>query len=137
MSTRPAERLRQPPSQRFATSEDVIDLKQAAQRLVRQSSDTQGHRQMTLFKQGPATLALFLFDEGARLADHVVDGPVIIHVLAGRVKVATDAATHELAEGTLLRLAPKVRHDLEATEPSQVLMTMCLEGPDSGRDAVQ
>ena len=131
MNDQPADRLRTPPEQRFALAEELVDLAAAAERLLAEPSGQHGHKQMALFRHGPATLALYCFDPGGRLPDHVVDGPVIIHVLAGRLRVRTDQAEHALSAGQLLRLAPGVRHDVAADEPSQMLLTVCLEGPGS------
>ena len=131
MTDQPAGRLRTPPEQRFASSEEAVNLADAAEKLLAEPSGQHGHKQMALFRHGPATLALYCFDAGGRLPDHVVDGPVIIHALSGRLRVRTDQAEHALAAGQLLRLAPGVRHDVNADEPSQMLLTVCLEGPGS------
>ncbi|HEX7009514.1 MAG TPA: AraC family ligand binding domain-containing protein [Phycisphaeraceae bacterium] len=131
MSGSSSHRVRTPPRVRFAPSEDRFNLKTAAETLAREPSGQRGHKQMALFRHGPATLALYLFETGASLPDHVVDGPVIIHVLQGRLKVATDQTEHDLPAGTLLRLAPNVRHDVSALERSQMLLTICVEGPGS------
>ncbi|MEX1017628.1 MAG: cupin domain-containing protein [Phycisphaeraceae bacterium] len=126
-------RVRTHPNQRFATHEDVFDLDAAADQLLAEPGSGQhGHRQMTLFRHGPATLALFCFEQaGARMPDHTVNGPVIIHVLKGRLTIHTDDAEHDLSAGQLLRLAPNVRHDVVAAEPAQMLLTVSLEGPGS------
>ena len=124
-------RLRTPPEQRFAPPEELVDLPAAAHQLLAEPSGQHGHKQMALFRHGQATLALYCFDAAGRLPDHVVDGPVIIHVLAGRLHVNTDHNTHTLAAGQILRLAPGVRHDVTADEPTQMLLTVCLQGPDS------
>ena len=124
-------RLRPHPSKRFAPDEHVFDLKIAADELRAESSGQRGHKQITLFKHGPSTLAMFMFDPGARLADHVVDGPVIMQTLSGHLSVTTDERSYALPAGTLLRLAPGVRHDVQASEASQMLMTVCVEGPES------
>ncbi|MEX0886887.1 MAG: AraC family ligand binding domain-containing protein [Phycisphaeraceae bacterium] len=127
----PAGRLRTHPEERFASLEEELDLQAVADKLLAEPSGQHGHKQVALFRHGPATLALYCFDAGGRLPDHVVDGPVIIHVLTGRLHVHTDAAEHNLPAAQLLRLAPGVRHDVIAEEPSQMLLTVCLEGPGS------
>ena len=126
---------RTPPKERFSPNEDELDLDKAAEALAAEPAGGEhGHRQMTLFHHGPMTIALFVFEEsGARLPDHVVDGPVIIQSLAGRIRVNGADGHHELPAGRLLRLAPGVRHDVEALEPSRMLLTVCLEGPESHR----
>lgn len=125
-------RLRPHPQARFATHADVFDLELAAQTLLSEANGGQhGHRQITLFRHGPATLALYCFEAGSRLPDHVVDGAVIIQVLEGRLLVHIDDAKHDLTAGRVLRLGPNVKHDVQAVEPSRMLLTVCVEGPGS------
>jgi len=132
MSTAPSDRKRTHPQDRFAASEEVIDLNTVADRLDHEEAYiATGHRQIALFKHGPMTAAMFTFEAGAELAGHVIDGPVMIQVLTGCVTIRTEAASHELPVGHLLRLAPGVRHDVQASEPSRLLLTICVEGPDS------
>lgn len=120
---------RKPPRERFAPCEDEIHLPDAIAVLRAEPGAGQhGHRQMALFHHGQATVALYSFQAGAKLPGHVVDGPVIIHVLTGRLKVSTAADAHELPAGALLRLAPGVAHDVVAGEASDMLLTVCYEG---------
>ena len=131
MADSPSQRLRPHPEQRFATSEEQLNLEEVSEYLRKEPSGRHGHKQMALFKHGPATLALFHFERGAKLDDHTVDGPVIIHVLDGRLRVRCSDSEHDLAAGTLLRLSPGVRHNVRAEEDSRMLLTVCLEGPGS------
>ncbi len=128
-------RMRTPPLERFSPPEEVFDIDVAAAELLAEPGGGQhGHRQVALFRHGPATLALYCFEtKGAKLPDHVVDGMVIIQVLKGRLNIHTDQADYDLPSGQLLRLAPGVRHDVVASEPSQMLLTVCVEGSDSRR----
>lgn len=128
MDQPPDDRPRTPPRERFRPSEDVIDLPAATAKLLEEPpSNRHGHRQITLYKHGAETLALFHFDAGGGLSSHVVDGPVVIHVLDGSLTVATDHAEHELQAGQLLRLGAGVRHDVAAHESSRMLLTVFLE----------
>ena len=133
--TQPAatNRPRAHPEQRFEGSESVFDLARAAGQLMAEpTASHQGHRQKALFREGPLTVALFVFDRGGFLPEHVVDGPVVIHVLEGAVMVATPEGQHELAAGQLLRLAGGVSHNVTAEHPSRMLVTICRLGPNSG-----
>ena len=47
------------------------------------------HRQMALFRHGLMTLALRLFNSGARLPNLVVDSPIITQVFNGELNVGT------------------------------------------------
>jgi quercetin dioxygenase-like cupin family protein len=126
-----APRLRQRPADRFAGLEHAFELASMAERLRRERHPaTDGHRQMTIFSDGPVSLVLFDFERDGRLLDHVADGLVTIHVVAGRIAVRTRERSHELPAGSLLVLAPGVAHDLHAHEPSQVLLTVHLASKD-------
>ena len=126
------DRLRVHPEIRFAPRQDVFDLNAVAESLMREPNAGQhGHRQEALFRDGSTTLALYCFEPGSFLADHIVDGPVIIHVLSGRVTVTTEEETYELGAGMLIRLAAGVRHDVAALESSQMLLTIFVAGPRS------
>lgn len=132
MSNAPEDRLRPPPEARFAARAEVVDLDAATEHLQREAGGGQhGHRQVALFHQGPVTVALYTFDAGAGLPDHVVDGAVLIHVLDGRLRVSAEGEEHQLNAGKLLRLAPGVRHDVTADAASRMLLHVHLAGPES------
>jgi quercetin dioxygenase-like cupin family protein len=125
-------RLRRPPSERFAGSEHVFNLAAVAGTLWGEDHPAAaGHRQMTLFHEGDLSLVLFDFEAGGTLADHVADGYVTIHTVAGELQVSTPEVTHQLPAGSLLVLAPGVRHDVTARVASQMLLTVYLVRPPS------
>jgi quercetin dioxygenase-like cupin family protein len=128
MSDAPQHRLRPHPSVRFAENEQTFSLDREIDGLLKeQDAGQHGHRQKALFAHGPMTVALYAFEAGSRLPDHVVDGDVIIQVLEGHVVVSTGETDRHLHSGQILVLAPGVRHDLAAEEASRLLMTFCLE----------
>ena len=121
-------RLRRAPVERFAGTEHVYNLAEiAAQLRAEPHPGTDGHRQMAITHHGSVALVLFDFEADGRLVDHVADGLVTIHALAGHVQVKTSEGELELDAGTLLVLAPGVAHDLHASVPSQVLLTVHME----------
>ena len=123
-------RLRRPPAERFAGSEHVFNLPVVAGELQREDHPaTDGHKQMTLFHEGKLGLVLFDFKAGGVLADHEADGYVTIHTVAGELEVLTPEAMHQLPAGSLLVLAPGVRHDVTARVASQMLLTVHLVRP--------
>lgn len=127
MEQQPA-RLRRPPAERFAGAEHVYNVADiAAQLRVEPHPAKDGHRQVTIVHHGSVALVLFDFEQGGRLVDHVADGLVTIHTLAGHIQVKTREGRHELDAGTLLVLSPGVAHDLYAAMQSQVLLTVHLE----------
>ena len=121
-------RLRRVPAERFAGPEHLFDLTAiAAQLRAEPHPATDGHRQMTIAHHGPVALVLFDFEAAGRLVDHVADGLVTIQALAGHIQVRTSEGDHELGAGSLLVLSPGVVHDLHASVPSQVLLTVHMQ----------
>ncbi len=128
MSVIQQERLRPHPDERFAATQHRIDVNAAFARLVAEPKAAgHGHRQETLYRHGRMTLAAFLFEQDARLEDHVVDGVVVIQTMEGLFTVQAEGQAHTLGPGQLLVLAPGVRHTLVAAEPSKMLLTVNLE----------
>jgi quercetin dioxygenase-like cupin family protein len=125
-------RLRRPPSERFAGPEHVFNLAAVASTLRHEDHPgAAGHRQLTLFHAGDLALVLFDFEAGGVLAGHEADGFVTIHTVAGELEVSTPEAIHQLPAGSLLVLAPGVRHDVSARVASQMLLTVYLVRPSA------
>ncbi|MCE9591725.1 MAG: cupin domain-containing protein [Planctomycetes bacterium] len=121
------ERLRQHPDERFLAPLHHIDLGEIAAQLLGEALPSQRkHRQETLYRHGPVTVALFLFDSGAHMAQHVAEGVVTVHVLEGRLRMTAEGKSHDLSAGQLLVMAPGVRHDVHAEEATRMLLTVCL-----------
>ena len=126
MSVTTLSRLRPPPELRFAGSGHLIELRQALERLLREPPHpTQGHRQITLYRHGSSTLALFYFNAWGRLLDHGADAVVTLHLLEGQLNVHTAQGTYRMEAGQILVLAPNVPHDVQAVKNSRMLMTIC------------
>ena len=62
---------------------------------------------------------------GHKLDDHENPGEATVHVLQGRVTLATADTTENGAEGEVL-VVPDRRHSLEAVEDSVVLLTVAV-----------
>lgn len=121
------ERLRQRPDDRFAASTHKFDLEQVATSLHAEPVSGQRlHRQETIYRHGPVTVALFLFEVGGKLPQHVAGGVVTVHVLHGHLKMSVEGEDHELTDGKMLVMAPGVRHDVLALETTRMLLTVCL-----------
>ena len=89
-----------------------------------------GHRQITLFRRDDFALVLFDFDAGGVLSDHAAEGYVAIQALSGSLQVATPTSNNALDAGSILVLAPGVRHDVSASLPSRMLLTVNLVRPE-------
>lgn len=126
-----ADRLRQPPIERFAADQHPFDLRAEIESLkAEHAPSSKGHRQKTLYKRGDATVALFRFERGGGLASHKTNGTVTIHVIEGKLRIGTlDAggiAEHVLTAAQLVVLAPSVPHDVHALEDSTMLLQVHL-----------
>ena len=128
--TTPDARRRPRPSDRFAGTENALDVREALRALRAEAGPSaNGHRQITLLRQGPVRLVLFAFAAGGRMPEHSAPGWVTIHVLRGALRVRTPDAQHALAEGQILALAPNVPHDVEARDEADMLLGVYPETP--------
>ena len=122
-----SDRLRPPPSERFAGAEHRIDLESAVEALRREPHGTkEKHRQITVFHKGPLRIVLFAFEAGGGLPEHRAPGYIVIHTLRGRIHVKTLNAQYELSAGQALMLDPEVVHDVTAAEQSDMLLPITL-----------
>lgn len=64
------------------------------------------------------------FAEGVVMKEHSAPVPLLIHVAEGRVLLRIDGAAHTLTSGGVFYIAPKVPHEVEASEPSRLLLTL-------------
>lgn len=117
-------RLRHPPKARFRGDERFFDLDEAFDALPSQSTWRDGHIQKTLYRYGPTTTAIFEFQAEAGLDEYRAEAEAIIHVIRGRIRVATPTNTHELSENQILLIDPEVPQSVHALEPARVLLTM-------------
>lgn len=124
---RTADHRRQPPRERFAGTEHLFDLAAEATALEGEpTGERDGHRQIALFARDELTIILFDFDAGGYLLEHSADGQVMIQVLHGELQVTTTDEDRRMPAGSLLVLAPGVRHDVHAIADSRMLLTVCL-----------
>ncbi len=118
---------RTPPRERFANDCTQFDLKQEAEALAAECHQGQfGHRQISLYKHGKASVSLFRFEQGGLMREHKAIGTVCIHVIEGRITLTANGEQHTLEAGGLLVLAPGIQHDVSAEQDSVMLLTVCL-----------
>ena len=123
------DRLRQHPEDRLAAPVSVLDLaERSAQLKAEPHASVSGHRQIALFRNGPVTLVLFVFDEGGLMKEHHAEGPVTIHVLRGQIDVTVADQTHSLTAGQLVGLAAGIPHTVHAPVASEMLLSVCKTG---------
>lgn len=121
-------RPRVPPAERFEPDHLVFDLHAEAAALESESTPNRhGHRQKTLFKRGGRTVALFVLDAGAVLAEHAAAGTVSIQAIEGDLDITAGGRPHRLGPGGLLVMAPGVRHGVRAGSRAVFLLQVSLE----------
>ena len=126
-------RLREAPATRFETPQHVFDLEAVAVGLSQEvGTGESGRRQITLYKHGATTIAVFLFGRLTHLSPHRTNGTVVINVLRGRLRVTAEREEHDLGAGQLLVLAAGVEHNVVAVEESVMLLTVHLAGVAAG-----
>jgi quercetin dioxygenase-like cupin family protein len=84
----------------------------------------------TLVKEGPLRVLVVALDTEGTLEEHKVDGPFSVQCLLGRAVVRLGSDKKELHTGDLLVVDAGVTHDVEALEPSVLLITITLGSTD-------
>lgn len=100
----------------------------AADQLGKAVSADSGRSSATVYSRPGARLrqTLMALAAGRRLGEHKSPGDASLLCLQGRVVVhAGDTAEAELGPGDLVALPPQ-RHDVEALEPSVLLLSVAL-----------
>lgn len=64
------------------------------------------------------------FDAGVVMKEHSAPMPLLIQVASGRVLLRIEDDEHTLLPGAVFYVAPKVLHEVEASEPSHLLLTL-------------
>lgn len=124
--TTPSQR-RRPPRERFVGDAILFDLAAEAEALEQEPmGERNGHRQITLHRRDTTTIVLFDFEAGGHLLDHAADGNVTVQVLNGELRMRAADEEHVMPVGSLLVLAPGVRHDVRAVTASRMLLTVHL-----------
>jgi quercetin dioxygenase-like cupin family protein len=106
------------PMLRLDLAKELEELRQGA--LFRAND----HNAKTLVKHPDLRVILMAFKSGATLSQHHTVGRLTLQTLEGRVRLTLESERIELSEGVLLALGPSISHDLEAVEPSAVLLTI-------------
>lgn len=84
----------------------------------------EGHTAKTLMKFPELRVVLLELQAGAQLGEHETKGRLTLQVLRGHVALRLEEREVELSAGALFAIAPQLRHDLAAREPSSVLLTI-------------
>lgn len=92
------------------------------------------HRAEILVKTDTIRVVLVTMLAEGYMHEHDTPGPVTVHVLGGRMRLAIDGADTHLASGDLLALAPDVRLEITCVEDGAMLLTIAhlTRTPDQG-----
>ena len=99
----------------------------AAERLAKATSSESGRSSVTVYSRPGARLrqTLTALAAGRVMGEHKSPGDASLLCLRGRVQLHAGETTVELGPGDLVAVPPQ-RHDVEALEPSVVLLTVAL-----------
>ncbi len=77
-----------------------------------------------LLKSDDLRILLIAMESGARMEEHHSDGRISIQVLEGSVRIRVQQQIREVSTGDLLAIDRSIKHDVEATEDSVLLLTI-------------
>ncbi len=124
--------LRHPGPQRivepYAATEMEFDLPAEIEQLHREPAWESGRNSKTLVKHEDFRIVLTALKPGASMADHHADGRISVQTLAGHVHMQLPDRVVDLPTGGMLALDTAVPHDVEALEPSAILITIAWPG---------
>ena len=107
---------------------DVAAINQlAAELLVKAASADSGRSSVTVYSRSGARLrqTLMALAAGRMMGEHKSPGDASLLCLQGRVLLRAGDAEVELGPGGLVAVPPQ-RHDIEALEPSVLLLSVAL-----------
>lgn len=78
----------------------------------------------TLYKKSDFRLVLISMEASAEMREHHVDGTSSVQVLKGHIRYSTQGQVYELRAGGLLTLGASIKHEVEAMEESEFLLTI-------------
>jgi quercetin dioxygenase-like cupin family protein len=114
----PGERQLEAPLLRLDLAREIAELRGG------EALRARGHSAKTLAKYPDLRVVLLAFERGARIEEHQTKGRLSLHLLEGRIALRLAAQEVELSAGCLLEIAPGLPHDVEALEPSSLLLTI-------------
>jgi len=87
-----------------------------------------GRAGRTLAKEGPLRLTLVALNEGIRVETHLAERPMTLQPLEGRLRYRVEDETFELGPGEILFFGPGHAQDIQALEPTALLLTITAGG---------
>lgn len=84
--------------------------------------DKNDRNAITVFKTENLTTVLTCLHKDAVIRDNSVDALFQVHVLDGKIRVTTDVGDTEMRNGEIMVFHPNIRHTIEATKKSTLLL---------------
>lgn len=115
----------------LAGPELTFDLRAIAAALRTEDTyERSGRAARTLAKSGRMRMVLIAMAEGNIIHTHQADSPLTLHVLEGDIQYRGEGGIHQLREGEVLFFGPGDAHDIRATRPTSMLLTISAIGDD-------
>lgn len=100
----------------------LTDLATEHLRLAHQHDSGRSAQALHPGRQHQLRQTLIAMAAGTALGEHQAPGEATLHVLSGRVRLSTDDAAVQAADGDLV-IIPAERHDLAALDDAVVVLT--------------
>lgn len=95
--------------------------------LIAAAPPTDERQQLKRIFQGEgATMVRLTFVAGQEMREHSTNSPLIVQVIEGDVRFDIGEHQLELTTGSILHVAPGVKHALEARTEAHLLLTLCM-----------
>ena len=89
-----------------------------------------GRAGRTMAKSGRFLLVLTAMAEGNEIGTHQADSPMTLQVVQGALRFNSNGQEYSMTAGQVLFFGPGEAHDIRATEPSALLLTLSAMGDD-------
>lgn len=115
----------QRPGQPHSGNAMIFDLTDEGRRLRQEDAwQRNDHNARTLVKEQHLRVVALAMKAGGAVPQHLVEGSVSVHVLAGSVRVDADGRQIVLRPGNLLVLDYAIQFGIEAPEGAELLLTI-------------
>ncbi len=105
-----------------------FDLLREIAKSEQQKPWVSGIHARTLYKKHDFRVVLISMEAAAKMKEHHVDGTSSVQVLKGDIRYSTQGQVYELRIGNLLTLGASIKHEVEAIEESEFLLTISWPG---------
>jgi quercetin dioxygenase-like cupin family protein len=99
------------------------DLDEYAKQLKDEKAwDKSDRNGITIFKTDNLTTVITRLHKDAVIKDNTVDGLFQVQLLNGKIRVTTEEGDNEMKEGEMMIFHPHVKHTIEASKKSTLLL---------------